>query len=236
LNDKVFQVDYGATSTMTLPGTVVKTAVLLGIAVITASISWIEVAHLGPMTKTYLWGGAIGGLIAAIITIWKPHVSPITAPIYAACEGLSLGAISSLFEGMYQGIVVQAAALTFGTLGVLLTAYATRLIRATENFKLGVVAATGAIVVVYLVSFVLSLFGVNVSFLNDASPLSIGISVVICIVAALNLVLDFDFIESGCDRGAPKYMEWYGAFGLMVTLVWLYLEILRLLAKLNDRR
>jgi uncharacterized YccA/Bax inhibitor family protein len=236
LNDKVFQANYGNTAAMTLPGTVAKTAILLGIAIITASISWMEVVHVGPLVRTYLWGGAIGGLITSLITIWKPHVSPVTAPIYAACEGLFLGAISSAFEGMYQGIVVQAAALTFGTLGVLLTAYATRLIRATENFKLGVVAATGAIVVVYLVALVLSLFGVNVSFLNDASPLSIGISVVICIVAALNLVLDFDFIETGCERGAPKYMEWYGAFGLMVTLVWLYLEILRLLAKLNDRR
>lgn len=237
LNDQVFRVDYASPTAMTLNGTVVKSFILLGIALITASVSWVEVANAGPLARTYLIGGAIVGAISSLIVIFKPTTAPFLAPVYAAAEGLFLGAISSLFEmTAYQGIVMQAAALTFGTLGVLLTAYATGWIKATENFKLGVVAATGAIALVYIVSMVLSFFGVQVPFLRDSSPLSIGISVVVCIVAALNLVLDFDFIETGCERGAPKYMEWYGAFGLMVTLVWLYLEILRLLAKLNDRR
>jgi uncharacterized YccA/Bax inhibitor family protein len=236
LTNQVFQADYGSTSTMTLNGTVVKTAVLLGIAVATASISWMEVANGGPLARTYLFAGMIGGLIASLVCMWKPTSAPISGPIYAACEGLFLGAISSMFEGRYNGIVVQAAALTFGTLAALLAAYSSRLIRATENFKLGVAAATGGIALVYIVSLVLSFFGVRIPFLYDSSPLSIGISLVVCIVAALNLVLDFDFIETGVDRGAPKHMEWYAAFGLMVTLVWLYIEFLRLIAKLNDRR
>ena len=137
---------------------------------------------------------------------------------------------------MYPGVVPQAAGLTFGILFALLAAYRSGLIKATENFKLGVCAATGGICLVYLASFVLGMFGVTVPFLHDASPIGIGISVFICIIAALNLVLDFDFIENGAERGAPKYMEWVGAFGLMVTLVWLYIEILHLLMKLNSRR
>ena len=237
LNDQVFKVDYSSTSTMTLNGTVAKTAVLLGIAVITAAISWMEVQSGGPLARTYLYGGMIGGLIASLICIWKPTSSPIVAPIYAAFEGLFLGAISYAFEATaYRGIAAQAAVLTFGTLAVLLTAYATRLIRATENFKLGIVAATGGIALVYLISFVMSFFGASIPYIHESGLVGIGFSVVVVIVAALNLVLDFDFIETGCDRGAPKYMEWYAAFGLMVTLVWLYVEFLRLLAKLNDRK
>ena len=137
-------------------------------------------------------------------------------------------------ERVYPGIVPQAAGLTFGILFVLLAAYRSGLIRATENFKLGVVAATGGIFVIYIASFILGFFGVSIPFLHDSGPIGIGISVFICIVAALNLVLDFDFIENGAEHGAPKYMEWVGAFGLMVTLVWLYIEILHLLAKLRD--
>ena len=137
-------------------------------------------------------------------------------------------------ERIYPGIVPQAAGLTFGILFVLLAAYRSGLIRATENFKLGVVAATGGIFVIYIASFILGFFGISIPFLHDSGPIGIGISVFICIVAALNLVLDFDFIENGAEHGAPKYMEWVGAFGLMVTLVWLYIEILHLLAKLRD--
>jgi len=238
LNDKVFQASFAdgsITTTMTLSGTVMKTAVLLGLAVATASVSWMEVARGGSLSQAYLWGGAIAGLIAAIVTVWKPTVAPVSAPIYALCEGFFLGAISSLFEGMYQGIVIQAAMLTFGTLAVLLTAYSTGLIRATENFKLGVAAATGGIFIMYMATFVLSFFGITVPYVHESGLIGIGISLFIVVVAALNLVLDFDFIETGVDRGAPKYMEWYGAFGLMVTLVWLYVEFLRLLAKLNSR-
>ena len=156
-------------------------------------------------------------------------------PIYAVLEGLLLGGISSLYNQRFQGLPLQAVALTFGVFIAFLIVYRMGLIRATERFRLGVVAATGGIAVMYLLSFVLGFFGVRMSFLHDSSPLSIGISLVIVAVAALNLVLDFDFIERGVEQGAPKFMEWYGAFGLLVTLVWLYLEILRLLSKLQGR-
>ena len=154
---------------------------------------------------------------------------PITREI--ACGGISV-----VFEASYPGIVSQAIFLTFGTLGALLMAYRSGLIRATENFKLGVVAATGGIALVYLASMVLGFFGMSVPLIHSSGMFGILFSVFVVVIAALNLVLDFDFIEQGVERGAPKYMEWYGAFGLMVTLVWLYLEILRLLVKLNDRR
>lgn len=235
LSDKVFQPDYSGSSTMTLNGTVAKTGILLIVALVTASISWIETVRGGTNAQTYLIGGAIGGLIFALIASFKPTTAPFTAPLYAACEGLFLGGISAVYETQFDGIVFQAALCTFGTLGALLLAYTSRLIRATENFKLGVVAATGAIALVYLATFVLSFFGIQMPFIHDTGWIGIGISVVIIIVAALNLVLDFDFIETGAQRGAPKYMEWYAAFGLMVTLVWLYIEFLRLLAKLNSR-
>jgi len=193
-------------------------------------------ATMNPAAFPWMIGGAIGGLIFGLITAFKPTAAPYTAPVYAALEGLFLGGISALFELMYPGIVVQAVALTFGTLGALLLAYTSGLIKPTENFKLGITAATGAIFLVYMVSMVMNMFGSGgIGFIHDSGPIGIGFSVVVVIIAALNLVLDFDFIESGAKRGAPKYMEWYGAFGLLVTLVWLYLEILRLLSKLRSR-
>ncbi|HEY4391973.1 MAG TPA: Bax inhibitor-1/YccA family protein, partial [Paenibacillus sp.] len=146
-----------------------------------------------------------------------------------------LGAISAIYESMYYGITLQAALLTMGVFLALLIVYKTRMIKATENFKLGVFAATGGVALLYLLSIVLRMFGVQIPYLHDSTPIGIGISVVIVIIAALNLVLDFDFIEKGAQNGAPKYMEWYGAFGLMVTLVWLYLELLRLIAKIWSR-
>ena len=161
---------------------------------------------------------------------------PYTTPIYAALEGVALGGISVVFEARYPGIVSQAVFLTFGTLGALLVAYRTGVIRATENFKLGVVAATGGIALLYLVSFVLGFFGISVPLIHSSGTFGILFSVFVVVIAALNLVLDFDFIEQGVERGAPKHMEWYGAFGLLVTLVWLYLEILHLLAKLQSRQ
>jgi uncharacterized YccA/Bax inhibitor family protein len=180
--------------------------------------------------------GAIGGFIVAIITTFNKTAVRYTAPLYAVLEGLFLGGISAIYEKSYPGIVFQAVALTFGTLFCLLIAYKSRLIRPTENFKLGIFAATGGIAVFYLVTMLLGFFHVNIGFMYNSSPLGIGISLVVVVIAALNLVLDFDFIESGAAQGAPKYMEWYGAFGLLVTLIWLYLEILRLLAKLANRR
>jgi uncharacterized YccA/Bax inhibitor family protein len=170
------------------------------------------------------------------LTAFKHHLAKYTVPAYALLQGLALGGISKYFEMRYPGIVNQAVMLTFGTLGALLLAYRSGLIKATENFKLGVVAATGGIFFVYLISWILGMFGVGVPMIHGNSNMSILFSIGVVIIAALNLVLDFDFIEEAAENGAPKYMEWYGAFGLLVTLVWLYLEILRLLAKLASRR
>jgi uncharacterized YccA/Bax inhibitor family protein len=184
----------------------------------------------------FLLGGAIGGFIVAMVTIFKKTWAPVTVPIYALLEGLFLGAISAMFEQMYPGIVIQAVGLTFGTLFALLFAYKSGLIKATENFKLGVVAATGAVALIYMASIVLSFFGTSIPYIHESGTIGILFSLAVVVIAALNLVLDFDFIETGAERGAPKYMEWYGAFGLLVTLIWLYLEMLRLLSKLNSRR
>jgi uncharacterized YccA/Bax inhibitor family protein len=224
---------------MTLNGTVNKTGLLLFLAVLTGAYAWnsIEItpAGLSPNAMLYLGAGVIGGLVFAFATIFKANWSPVTAPLYALFEGLALGTISAIYDARFDGIVLQAVMLTMGTLFALLMAYRSGLIRATENFKLGVVAATGAIALIYLASMLGSMTGwFQVPYLHDSGPIGIGISLVIIVVAALNLVLDFDFIERGVEQGAPKYMEWYGAFGLMVTLVWLYLEFLRLLAKLRD--
>jgi len=239
LNVDCFRVDQAVSGeAMTLTGTVNKTGILLICVVATAAWSWNRFFH-APASDTVLplvGIGGIGGFILALVTIFKKEWSPITSPIYALLEGLALGGISALFELRYPGIAMQAVGLTFGTLFVLLLAYHSGLIPVTEKLKLGVVAATGGIAVFYLVEFVLGFVGVHFAAINGSGLLGIGFSVVVVIVAALNLVLDFDFIESGVSAGAPKYMEWYGAFGLIVTLVWLYLEILRLLAKLNSRK
>ena len=180
--------------------------------------------------------GGIVGFIAAIATVFEKSMAHITAPIYAAAQGLFLGGLSAIFEAQYPGIVIQAVGLTFSTLFCLLGAYKSGMIKVTENFKLGVVAATGGLMMVYFVSFIMSFFGASMNFLFGNGLMGIGFSVVVVVIAALNLVMDFDFIENGAEMGAPKYMEWYAAFGLMVTLIWLYIEILRLLAKLQSRR
>jgi uncharacterized YccA/Bax inhibitor family protein len=202
-------------STMTVRGTVSKTLILLGLCVGTAcftwSMVWKAVEGAAPAATVYPWmmGGMIAGFVLALATCFVPTWASITAPLYAAAQGLFLGAM--------------------------LMAYQTGLIKATENFKLGVIAATGGIAVLYLVGFVLSFFGMGIPFIHEPNWFGIGFSVFVVIIAALNLVLDFDFIENAASRGAPKHLEWYGAFGLMVTLVWLYIEILRLLSKLNSR-
>ncbi|MCL7714420.1 Bax inhibitor-1/YccA family protein [Stenotrophomonas mori] len=224
---------------MTLNGTVNKTGLLLLLTVLTAAFAWSQTltasGELAAGARLYLWGGAIGGFILALATIFRKHWAPVSAPLYALAEGLFLGAISAIYEARFQGIVFQAVLLTFGTLFALLFAYRSGLVKATENFKLGVVAATGGIALVYLATIVLGLFGVRIPFIHDSGLIGIGFSLFVVVVAALNLVLDFDFIENGVEAGAPKYMEWYGAFGLMVTLVWLYIEFLRLLSKLQSR-
>jgi uncharacterized YccA/Bax inhibitor family protein len=219
---------------MTITGTVNKTAMSLIVLLVAAMFVWDKGAQ-GQLPMFWVWGGVIGGFAVAMVTTFKPVWAPYTTPLYAALEGLALGGISYVFEQMYPGIVAQAVFLTFGTLGALLFAYRSGIIRATENFKLGVFAATGGIGLVYLLSFVLGFFGISVPLIHSSGTFGILFSVFVVVIAALNLVLDFDFIEQGAERGAPKYMEWYGAFGLLVTLVWLYLEILRLLAKLQSR-
>ena len=230
LGDKTFQRPRVGTDAMSIDGTVNKTGLLLVMVIAAASFSWGQFLENG-LNPFLHWGGIIGGFIVAMITIFKKEWAPVTAPLYAVLEGLALGGISALMESIYPGIVFQAILGTFGTLFALLMAYKSGLIKATENFKLGVVAATGGIALIYILSLVLGLFGIQIPLIHESGPIGIGFSVFVCIIAALNLVLDFDFIEDGAKRMAPKYMEWYAAFGLLVTLVWLYLEILRLLAK-----
>jgi uncharacterized YccA/Bax inhibitor family protein len=225
------------TNRMTLSGTVNKTGLLLICAFATAAWTWrlfTQSRDLADVAPLLLVGG-IGGFICAMVTVFKKEWSPVTAPIYALLEGLVLGGLSAVFDLRYPGIAIQAVGLTFGTLFVLLLAYSSRLIKVTQKFRLGVIAATGGIMVFYLLQMLLGFFGIRFMTINGAGPIGIGFSLIVVAVAALNLVLDFDFVESGVNFGAPKYMEWYGAFGIMVTLVWLYLEILRLLSKMRDR-
>src|SRR5467141_5066873 len=236
LNAKTFerQVALGGEA-MTVQGTVNKTGVLLLCVVATAAWTWGLAQSPTPGAATpWMIGGLLGGMVTALVTIFKRSWAPITAPLYALLEGLVLGGISAIFDKSYHGIAIQAVGLTFGVLFVMLIAYKTGVIRATERLKLGVIAATGGLAVFYLVVMVLGLFHVHVgaSVLYGHGSLSIAFSLFVVAIAALNLVLDM--IETGVRMGAPKYMEWYGAFGLMVTLIWLYLEILRLLA--NARR
>lgn len=225
-----------AENVMTLQGSVLKTAILMLILLGTGVFTWNQAAAQSSLAQGLMIGGLIGGLIMAMITIFRPQASPFTAPLYAACEGLAMGGISAAYESLYHGIVVQAIALTLGVLAIMLALYGTGIVRATEKFKIGVIAATGAIALLYIVSMVLSLFHVQVPFIYGNGLIGIGFSVVVVVIAALNLVIDFDFIDQGVQRQAPRYMEWYGGFSLLVTLVWMYLEILRLLAKLQDRR
>jgi len=238
LSEKAFErAGYGSGNAMTINGTVNKMGILLVLVLVPAAYMWNQVMTawepsqaLGPALL-----GALGGFIVALVTIFKKNWAPVTAPLYAVLQGLFLGGISATYNLQFQGLPMQAVALTFGTLAVLLFAYRTGLVRATENFKLGVVAATGGIALLYMVGFVLRLFGTGIPFIHESGLVGIGFSLFVVVIAALNLVLDFDFIEKGSEMGAPKYMEWYAAFGLLVTLVWLYLEILRLLAKLQSR-
>lgn len=228
---------------MTVNGTINKTGIMLLIVIFAASFTWRkffgEIDPLNPVMPQgiMLWAmiGAIGGLITALITTFSPRRAAMTAPIYAVFEGLFLGAISAIFEAKFPGLVMRAVSLTFGVFFIMLLLYRSGTIRATEKFRMIIFAATGGIALVYLGSFIAGLFGVNVSFLHDSSPLSIGISLFVVAIAALNLILDFDMIIQGANARAPKYMEWFGAFGLMVTLIWLYLEMLRLLSKLASR-
>jgi uncharacterized YccA/Bax inhibitor family protein len=230
---------------MTVNGTINKTGLMFLIVIFAAAFTWRKffgaIDPANPMVMPdgiMLWTmvGAIGGLITALITTFSPRRAAMTAPIYAVFEGLFLGAISAMFEARFPGLVMRAVSLTFGVFFIMLLLYRSGTVRVTDKFRTIIIAATGGIALVYLISFVVGMFGVNVSFLHDSSPLSIGISLFVVAIAALNLILDFDMITQGANARAPKYMEWFGAFGLMVTLIWLYLEMLRLLSKLASNR
>jgi uncharacterized YccA/Bax inhibitor family protein len=222
---------------MSIQGAVNKSLLLVLCVLLTAAWTWnIFYRTMNPQAVTpLLLVGAVGGFIVALVTVFKPTWAPVSAPIYALLEGLVIGGVSAVAEAQFPGVVIQAVGLTFGTCLALLLAYKSRLIRATENFKLGVVAATGGIALFYVITIILGFFGVRIPLIYQSGPVGIIFSLVVVVIAALNLVLDFDFIEQGAAQGAPRYMEWYAAFGLMVTLIWLYLEILRLLMKLRSR-
>lgn len=227
--------------TMTVQGTINKTLLLFGILIFGAYYTWHLFFSAATMeaaqSAIYPWmiGSAIAGFIVAMVTSFARKLSPFLAPLYAFLEGLFLGAISAFFEAMYPGIVIQSVGLTIAVFFMMLFLYKTQIIKVTRKFFMGVMAATFGIAIFYLIGFILSLFGMQVGILYGNSLMSIGISLVIVVIAALNLVLDFAFINNAAESGMPKYMEWYGAFGLMVTLVWLYIEILRLLSKISSR-
>jgi uncharacterized YccA/Bax inhibitor family protein len=235
LSEKVFQragerVDAG---TMTINGAIQKTLLLLLIAAVTGLFTWNRYFS-GDDITAFVYGGAILGLVVVIVAAFAPRFAPILGPVYAALEGLVVGGISAIYQDAYAGLPAQAVGLTLGVLLIMLTLYATRTIRVTNKLRIGVIAATGAVVLVYLVSIVMSLFGAQVPYIHDSGPVGIIFSLVVVGIAAFNLLLDFDFIERGSQAGAPKFMEWYAALGLLVTLIWLYLEILRLLGKARE--
>lgn len=241
LNDKAFQradqlVGAGS-EVMSFEGTINKTAFLL--LLVAAGATWVWTRYFQSLDPAvimpYMIGGLIGGLVAALVTIFLPRYASISAPIYAAAQGLALGGISAFYEAQLHGIVFQAIGLTFGVLAVMLLAYRSGLIKVTDKFRMIVVAATGAIALLYLVSIVMSFFGASIPFIHQGGTFGIVFSLVVVGIAAMNLALDFDFIQRGVEHGAPKPMEWYAAFGVMVTLIWLYLEILRLLSKVRRR-
>ncbi|HEV2463910.1 MAG TPA: Bax inhibitor-1/YccA family protein [Acidobacteriaceae bacterium] len=237
LNGRVFQGQpIALDDAMTLDGTVNKTGILLLCCAATAAYAWhvfMQSRNLAEISGL-LWIGLIGGFIVALATIFKQTWAPITAPLYALLEGLVLGSLSAFLELRFPGIAMQSVGMTFGVLFVMLFAYRARIIPVTQKLRLGIVAATGAIALFYIAEIILGFFGVQFGLINGRGPIGIVFSVVVVAIAAFNLVLDFDFIENGVRARAPKYMEWYAAFGLMVTLVWLYLEILRLLSKIRD--
>lgn len=238
--DKSYEMAAGNMGTMTVRGSINKFGFMMLMLIAGAAYNWNLYEQLKQNTMmTLMWVGIIGGLISALAITFKPNWAPFLAPLYALLEGLFIGAISAImnaaFAESYPGLIMQAVGLTFGVALAMFLLYNFRVINATERFKSIVFTATLGIGIFYLITMVLRLFGVNVSFMYDSSLLSIGISLFVVAIAALNLIMDFDMIEQGAERGAPKFMEWYGAFGLMVTIVWLYIEMLKLLSKLSSR-
>lgn len=234
-------------TTMTVNGMVMKTLAALGGVVLTAGIAWIQfqkalgvandVGAAMQAVMPLMIGGAIVGFVLAIVTMFKPMWAPYTTPVYALAEGLFLGSISALISAQFPQvpIVFQACCLTFGTLFVMLLCYQTGVIKVTEKLRAGITAATGAVCLLYVVSMVLSFFGTQIPYIHTSNPIGIAFSVFVVGLAAFNLLLDFDLVDRLVAQRAPKAMEWYAAFALLVTLVWLYLEILRLLSKLQSR-
>lgn len=216
---------------MTAKGAVKKTLVLLAIVVLTGSLSWSMAESNPSLAQALTIGGGIAGFITALIIIFKQTTAPILSPLYAVFQGAFLGAISMLYENLYDGIVLQAILITLCILLVMLSLYQHGVIKVTQKFRMGVIAATGGVALVYFFSFIMGFFGVQIPYIHGSGIMGIGFSVVIVVIASLNLALDFDFFDKGEEHQLPKYMEWYGAFGLMITLIWLYLEILRLLSK-----
>ncbi len=218
---------YTGIERMTVAGAVNKSVILTGILMLTAFYGFTNPSPL------FMWGGAIGGLIAVLVASFKPTTSPIAAPIYAALEGLFVGSISAIYAAAYGGIIVQAVSGTICVLASMLILYKSGTIKVTDKLRSGIMMATGAIALVYMLSWIMGMFGINIPYLHQGGAIGIGISVVIIGVAAMNLLLDFDFFEKGEEAGMPSYMEWFAGMGLLVTLVWLYIEILRLLSMLG---
>lgn len=233
INEKAFQKSAGTIiqgeGTMTVNGAVNKTLILTAILLLTTVISY---ANPNPI---FMWGGAIGGFVVVLISVFKPQYSNITAPVYAALEGLFVGGISAMYAALYNGIIFQAVTITMAILFVMLFLYKSGIIKVTKSLRTGVIMATGAVFLVYVVSMVLGMFGITVPYLHQGGMIGIGISVVIIGIAAMNLLLDFDNFEKGEQYGAPSYMEWFSAMGLLITLVWLYIEVLRLVSILSGR-
>lgn len=235
--------------TMTIGGTMTATAVLFVLLLVTATIGWMQVTQTettgldaqGQTVTTvntnfpgWVWLPVLVAVVLGFVTVFKPKLARFTAPLYALGYGFAIGAISHMYNLQWNGIVLQAVGATLAVFAVMLFLYATRIIKVTKKYMVVVIAATAGIFLMYMVTWIATLFGADIAFWNDPTPLGIGISVVIVIVAAMNLGIDFAFIEQASKSGAPKYMEWFGAFGLTVTLIWLYLEILRLLSLLRQ--
>jgi uncharacterized YccA/Bax inhibitor family protein len=224
-----------AEAPMTLAGAIGKTGLLMVICAAASVSVWLTAATLGPSLGTAILGATIVGFVVALVTTFVPRWAPITAPLYAILEGLALGGITLIFNARYRGLPLEALALTVLAGTTMLVLYATRVVRVTERLRAVVIGATLAILLYYVIALVLGFFHVQVPFLHGGGWMSIGFSLLVAGVATLNFLLDFDLIERAVQRGAPRYMEWYGAFGVLVTFVWLYLEILRLLAKMRER-
>ena len=213
---------------MTVQGAINKSMILFVILLLTSAYS-----YMNPSTL-FFYGGLFGGLGIVLFSVFKKEWSPYLAPMYAAVEGLFVGSVTAMYASLMDGIIFNAVSLTFALLFLMLFLYKMEIIKVTEKFRSGVIMATGAVVVVYLVSWILGMFGVNLPFLHEGGLMGIGISLVIIAIASLNLLLDFDFFEKGAQAGAPAYMEWFAGMGLLITLVWLYIEILRLLSYLSS--